>query len=379
MPAEQGTQEWDDILVPPPLHNPVISDGIIRDSAADFEVEEIPAFEPAGTGDHLFLWVQKRGYSTSELTRHIARTCGISSRDIGTAGQKDKHAVTRQWISVPASAASDWNDLPSEEITVLRTIRHTKKLRTGQLRGNRFQVAVRSPESEFTAADVRILEPQLASLQTTGFANYFGPQRFGHGGATLAQGLRLLSASTGNREQRRRLQPWLRRLALSAAQSAVFNRVTARRVAEGSIADPQTGDVVIRKGGTRPYRFDSSAETPDDAPTTEPPVRDPVIPAGPIPGPNMVPAAGSIAVAEDEVMSILGLSHASFEQQAKLCSGTRRPMLAFPQDCSCELTDDGRIRLGFTLSRGCYATVLLRELFTTVTDSRSDDTARLSD
>src|SRR5215208_5738540 len=78
--------------------------GVIKAAPEDFEVEEVPAYDLSGTGDHLFLWVQKRGVGAEYFVRQVAKRLGVAPDDVGTAGLKDRHAVTRQWVSVPASA-----------------------------------------------------------------------------------------------------------------------------------------------------------------------------------------------------------------------------------------------------------------------------------
>src|SRR4051794_37260442 len=81
--------------------------GVIRASPDDFQVDELPAYLPSGEkGEHLFLHVRKRGLSTPELARRIARALEVSDRDISWAGLKDRHAVTTQWLSVPSKAES---------------------------------------------------------------------------------------------------------------------------------------------------------------------------------------------------------------------------------------------------------------------------------
>ena len=73
----------------------------MRASVEDFQVEEIPAYTPAGEGDHVMAWVEKRELTTAALTRMIAGALELNERDIGVAGMKDKYAVTRQMISLP--------------------------------------------------------------------------------------------------------------------------------------------------------------------------------------------------------------------------------------------------------------------------------------
>src|SRR3954447_14952824 len=85
--------------------------GSIKEQIDDFEVEEIPAYEPSGTGEHLYLWIEKRDLGAEFFVRQIAQRLNIRPGDIGTAGMKDRKAVTRQWVSVPASAESRLDQL----------------------------------------------------------------------------------------------------------------------------------------------------------------------------------------------------------------------------------------------------------------------------
>src|SRR5688572_29983699 len=114
--------------------------GRIKAQPEDFEVEEVPAYLPSGEGDHLFLWVQKRGLGAEYFLRQVARRLGVASEDVGSAGLKDRHAVTRQWLSVPSSAESRLKELDGDGITLLSSSRHGNKLRPGHLRGNRFRI-----------------------------------------------------------------------------------------------------------------------------------------------------------------------------------------------------------------------------------------------
>src|SRR5687768_16278718 len=98
--------------------------GRIKDRPEDFEVEEVPAYEPCGTGEHLFLWIEKRDVGAEWFVREIARRLSVAAGEIGTAGLKDRHAVTRQWVSVPASAEARLAQLDGDGITLLRSSRH---------------------------------------------------------------------------------------------------------------------------------------------------------------------------------------------------------------------------------------------------------------
>ena len=98
--------------------------GRIGDAPEDFIVEEIPAYEPSGEGEHTYVWVEKRLQNTRDVAGFVARAAGVPIREIGYAGLKDRRAVTRQWFSLPfrSRPPSEW-ELP-EGVTVLAVSRH---------------------------------------------------------------------------------------------------------------------------------------------------------------------------------------------------------------------------------------------------------------
>ncbi len=69
-------------------------------SPETFVVEEIPAYQPSGEGEHTYLWIEKRGLTTPEAERRLGQALRVSARDIGHAGMKDRHATTRQYLSL---------------------------------------------------------------------------------------------------------------------------------------------------------------------------------------------------------------------------------------------------------------------------------------
>jgi tRNA pseudouridine13 synthase len=117
----------------PPLFTPDLPGvgGRIKDRPDDFEVDEVPSYEPSGAGDHLYLWVQKRSVGPEFLARTIAQRAGVPVGAVGTAGLKDRHAVTRQWVSVPKEAEPRLKEIDGGGITVLKVSRHGNKLKPG--------------------------------------------------------------------------------------------------------------------------------------------------------------------------------------------------------------------------------------------------------
>ncbi len=336
-----------DPLAPPLLTAPLPGiGGRIKLVPEDFEVEEIPAYEPSGSGEHLFLWVEKRDMGAEFFVRQLARRLDVPPGGVGTAGLKDRHAVTRQWVSVPAAAEDQLNRLEGDGIRLLRVSRHGNKLKPGHLHGNRFRILVR----DVSPGAGEMLEAILSPLRSHGLPNYYGPQRFGHDGETLQLGLALL-----RREKTSIRSGFLRKLALSAAQSALFNHYLGKRLADGLFRRVLAGDVLAR------WPFGGMFVAEDVSREQERFDRREVVHAGPIFGRKTFAARGQAAERETETLAALGLAPAAFAGFGKLLQGTRRHNVIYVDDLSAAVEADG-VRLTFTLPAGCYATVLLREV-----------------
>ena len=318
--------------------------GNIKSSEDDFVVEEIPAYTPCGAGEHLYLWIEKRGVTATELTRHFEVTLKLHSRDIGMAGKKDRHAVTRQFISVPARAVDNYKILNTESITVLDAVPHGNKLRTGHLHGNAFDIIVRTTEK----LDCLLCENSLRQL---GVPNYFGPQRFGRHGNTGAHGFAILKRGKVNRRRQTR-----ERFELSAMQSLLFNHTLAARVRDGFLRTMRSGDLAQ-------FVATKSLFSVDD-PTMEQVRCDAgeIVPTGPMFGAKMKFASADVGVAEAATLAEFDLQVDDFNSLRKYIPGARRAQLVYPQNLSVAAISGG-YRFRFTLPPGCYATTLLREYF----------------
>jgi tRNA pseudouridine13 synthase len=320
--------------------------GRIKVEIDDFEVEEIPAYEPSGEGDHLFLWIEKRDLGAEFFARQVARRLGIGPGDVGTAGLKDRRAVTRQWVSLPGSVESRLAELEGDGVRVLRVSRHTNKLKPGHLHGNRFRVLVRDVPA--TAAE--LAAPILDRIRHDGLPNYYGPQRFGRDGETARMGMDLISGKLRGFHG-----GFLRKLALSAAQSVLFNDYLGRRLTDGLLRTVLDGDVMAKwpAGGMFVASDVAAEQARFDARET--------IHAGPMFGRKTFPAAGVAAEREAAVLRDAELTPESFVGFGKLLMGTRRHNLVYVDDLAVTSEPDG-LRLTFTLPAGSYATVLLREV-----------------
>ena len=138
-------------------------DAGFKTRAEDFFVSEDLAFEPSGSGEHLYLRLRKRGLATPALADALADAFGVPASAVGYAGMKDKHAVAEQWFSV--ATVRDANALPPlEGVELLAAARHVRKLRRGELSGNCFQIRL-------AGVSGNAWEPRLAALAREGAPN----------------------------------------------------------------------------------------------------------------------------------------------------------------------------------------------------------------
>ena len=321
--------------------------GAVGPEPEDFCVDEIGLFEPEGSGDHLYVLLRKRRWTTPDAIRALARAAGIRERDVGSAGLKDKHAVTTQWLSLPAAASpvESWQ-LP-EGLEILRASRSARKLRTGQQRGNRFRIHLTG-----TAEDGLIRARAIAArLSELGLPNYFGAQRFGHRGDNLEQAVAWLeggAVSTGPRAR------FLRKLYPSVIQSEIFNRYLAMRLELGTrrLLDGE----VVRLDGTNSLFVVTEPER--ELPRLL--ARD-IHPTGPMIGPKTKAAEREALELERKTVEQLGMSGAARERLDRLAPGTRRDLIVWPEELQIRPAEDAGLILEFSLPSGSYATQLIRE------------------
>lgn len=324
--------------------------GTLKATPADFVVEEIPAYLPGGEGEHLFLWIEKEDVPADGLVRHLAQSLGVPRDEIGVAGLKDRRAITRQFVSVPARAADRVESAGTESIRILSAVRHGNKLKTGHLRGNRFSILVRD-----VAASLSQAEAIVARLREFGVPNYYGEQRFGLGGETVSLGFALLRGEKTTRDIPPAKRKFLLRLALSAAQSELFNLALVDRLNRGELRIVLVGDVLKKTttGGLFVADDVATEQARLDAGETQI--------TGPLFGPKMTAPDAEPAEREAALLASANLPDDAFRRYPKLTTGTRRPYLVAVPDLAVAEDPDG-LRFTLTLPAGAYATVVLREL-----------------
>jgi tRNA pseudouridine13 synthase len=328
------------------------SGGLIKAAPEDFVVDELPAYAPSGEGTHTFLLMEKRGLTTDEAVARLCATLGVARDDAGTAGAKDRQAITRQWVSLPAVEPARALAVAVDGLRILEAARHGHKLRTGHLHGNRFTLTVRGTTDGLARAQAIV-----AALEQRGLPNYFGAQRFGARGDNDQKGRALVDGKLKERVSRGQ-----RRLLVSAYQSALFNRYLDARIDDRLLATVLAGDVLKKTdtGGLFTAEDIADAQARLDAGA--------LAVTGPMFGHKMMsPPDGTPSRArEDALLAEERLDAAAFSSLGKLAEGTRRPLTVPLAGASVESgPEPDSLVLRFTLPPGAYATVALAEIMKT--------------
>jgi tRNA pseudouridine13 synthase len=330
--------------------------GTFVQTAAHFYVEEIPAYLPSGEGEHLFIEIEKQNNTTRWVCQQLENAFGLSSADVGVAGQKDRHATTRQWLSLRGVTEDQLATCSLEGVAFLRAMPHQNKLRTGHMQGNRFRLLLEDKGTEAFEQATAICE----FLKQEGLPNFYGPQRFGREGSNHLEGARVIRGE-------RRVKKNQMRFLVSSFQSACFNDLLAHRIQEGFFSVACLGDRMVKhETGGKFWCEDPEADQLRMNAFE-------ISPTGLMPGYKVDLAQGVPGEWEQAWLAREGMVPEDFRAVGKIALGTRRPLRVPLQDLT--LTrKEGTWQLAFSLPSGAYASMLLHELgivYTTPTKETS--------
>lgn len=307
--------------------------GIIKESAEDFRVDEIPLYEPCGSGEHLYVLLQRSNMAHFDMVTHLCRSLGVGERDIGYAGIKDKVATITAWVSLPQRVSVQLSQLETESLRILKVERHTNKLRTGHLKGNFFTIVIRDIENPLKVA------PIIERLRESGCINFFGSQRFGARGGNIRAAINLMQ---GNRIGGYFKNHSMKKMAASAIQSLAFQYYAFVRWGLGLHRREFPGDVFANVHGL--------VESNSQRRIT-----------GPIFGCKSRLASGWPGYLEGRVLEAFGLDLEKFGAFGDLALGSRRPLTLDLSQLEFFL-DNNQCTFKFFLPSGSYATVVLSEI-----------------
>ncbi|HET6588274.1 MAG TPA: tRNA pseudouridine(13) synthase TruD [Oleiagrimonas sp.] len=318
--------------------------GRLRATPEDFRVTEILGYAADGEGEHVLLDVEKREANTAWVAGELARFAGVKPMAVGYAGLKDRHAVTRQAFSVQLAGREepDWSAFPHAGVRILSSARHRRKLKRGALEANDFVLVMRDVQGDRERA-----EDVLSAIAERGVPNYFGEQRFGHGGANVERARAMFAG--------RRMDRATRSILLSAARSQIFNEVLATRVRDGNWDQAIDGEVWCLAGSHARFGPEAFTDVLRQRLT-----EGDIHPSGPLWGRGDLPTQAQARQLEQGAVAAwrdlaTGLEQAGLEQE-------RRPLRLIPRHLHWRWLDETSLELSFRLPPGTYATVLMREL-----------------
>lgn len=334
------------------LHGKPQASGALKVSPEDFVVVEDLGFEPDGEGEHILVRIQKTGCNTRAVADDLAKFLKIPAREVSFAGQKDKYAVTEQWLCarVPGNGMPDLSLFQPDGCKVLEYARHKRKLRLGALRGNQFTLVLRD------ISDRAEVESRLNTIAVKGVPNYFGAQRFGLGGSNLHGALRWAQSNAPVRDRNKRS------FMLSAARSALFNQIVSERLKKTDFNQVVDGDALQLAG--RGSWFVATAEERAEL-QARVDNHELMITAA-------LPGSGDWGTQREA----LAFEQAAIADAPELQSlllrekveAARRAMLLNVQQLSWNWWDDVTVELRFWLPAGSFATSVVRELINTSGD-----------
>jgi len=334
------------------LHGKPQSSGLLRSQKSDFKVFEQLPFSPIGEGEHLFIYIRKTGANTVFVARELAKYFKVKEQLVSYAGLKDRFAVTEQWfgVHVPGKQVYDLQDLAIEGVEVLEYARHNKKLRTGALTGNRFELILRN------VTDLQALHSRWDEIVKHGVPNYFGEQRFGIDGGNIDKALALFSGTKVKDKKKRGMY-------LSAARSCIFNDIISERIVQNTFSKLQQGDVLMLAGTQSVFHIDEV----DDAIEQRFIDKDVDITATMWGAGDLMTTANPKAIEQS-----ISEKHNEFSQGLPRfgLKQERRRIRLIVQEADIEVLANEQesvsslpsVKISFTLPAGSYATTVLREL-----------------
>ena len=385
--------------------------GRLKQRPADFVVDEVPLFQPAGAGDYLLVRAEKHRRLTTDVARFLAEHFDVPREAVGFAGLKDKHAITRQNFTIEGGDPDRAATFQNTHVRIVDVDRDERPLCRGKLKGNAFNIRIRDVDPSRVIHARRVLD----TLVERGAPNYTGEQRFGYRRENHLLGRHLLRGeyrafldrmlgmpqetdkpkskrarelyeqgelhaaleawSKVHRFERQALGPLTRgappgdavngidltqrELLISSFQSEVFNRLLHQRVSAGTLSTLELGDLCFKhttRGVFEVYDVDREQPRCDGHE---------ISPTGPMPGWRCTQPGGEIAAREAAALAETGVTHADLAEGDYTAEGSRRAlrMLVTHPDISAGVDEHGAyIRVGFELSRGCFATTVTREI-----------------
>ncbi|MEK6963616.1 MAG: tRNA pseudouridine(13) synthase TruD [Nanoarchaeota archaeon] len=138
----------------------------LKQQPEDFQVQEITHVLPKEEGSFALFWMKKKYLNTEDALQKVCKTLQIPRKYLGSAGNKDRTAVTQQLISIPTVLKERLEKISLFNLTFSFYGYGTGPISMGDLLGNQFSITLRA------------LNPWEEPKKISKMLNYFGEQRF---------------------------------------------------------------------------------------------------------------------------------------------------------------------------------------------------------
>ncbi|HHL32600.1 MAG TPA: tRNA pseudouridine(13) synthase TruD [Oceanospirillales bacterium] len=331
-----------------PTINTVSATGKIRTCPEDFRVTERNDIELSGTGEHLWLYIEKTGSNTDWVAKQLSNVCQTPRRQIAYAGMKDRQAITQQWFSIQLPKVADVEKIAAalpDNINILKAGLHSKKIKIGQLEGNQFKLIIRD-----IIGNKEEIEQNINHIIKLGVPNYFGPQRFGQQMGNIDKAKRWFM---GDYKVKSRT---LKSLLISSARSHIFNCIVAQRIKDNIWDQTIAGDL-LQLQGSRSWFPGADAKPQELIQRLN--EFDIHISAA-MWGEDAVQSDGACAALENAIALNFPEYHKGFKQFR--LKQDRRAIRIQATQLEYHWLNDNSLQLTFELQPGAYATGVLREI-----------------
>ena len=400
--------------------------GRFRVRPEEFVVNELDLFTPSGSGEHLYLRIQKKGISHREMIRRLRKLFNVPEKAIGYAGMKDRNAITSQTVSVhtdkecPQDLFEESRLMEESGLMAEWSVRHSHKLRRGNLKGNHFVIYIRDV-NEFQIQKVQRI---LQVLSRDGLPNAYMSQRFGYrlnnhrlgvalleerwedllhewlgtGGSEYPQHESTFRAHFARENYEDAIKGWrkgtaeyaallqlkngasskvacdavpgkIRELWIDAVQAAIFNQVLGNRLQNGTMSRMLPGDIAWNHASSRHGKHQWSQEETQDPVKLQAIENIEISATGPLPGRRMSPPGEDIQSLESLAAEQAKVDESLLQNEGDGRRGDRRPLrvpVRNPQVLSGRDESYGPyIKISFELPKGAYATGVLSEIMGT--------------
>lgn len=137
----------------------------------DFQVDEIVRLQPGG-GRFAFYELTKTSLGTPEAVDAVVERWNLSRRQVGFAGLKDRHALTRQFVTIEGGPRQN---LRQTNFELAYRGQVGRPIQARDIEANRFAIVLR----DLSAGELAAARQAVAEVAASGVANYFDEQRFG--------------------------------------------------------------------------------------------------------------------------------------------------------------------------------------------------------